>query len=194
MIDRSSIQMIRDLFGWFIIISFIATLFILYNHFDLENSIARPKMPAIPIEDIDGLHPTVQEKGNELIQRAEKLGISVVITDDYRSADEQDRLYAQGRETAGAIVTNARGGQSMHNYGLAIDYAIKNKSGDVIWDIHYDGNGNGHSDWFEVAEIGKELGFRWGGDWSSFKDYPHLEMTFNYTLNDLQKGNHLLEQ
>ena len=58
----------------------------------------------------------------------------------------------------------------------------------MIWDIEYDGNGNGQSDWFEVAEIAKELGFQWGGDWRSFKDYPHLQMDFGLTINDLQEG------
>jgi peptidoglycan LD-endopeptidase CwlK len=62
------------------------------------------------------------------------------------------------------------------------------ENGNVIWDIEYDGNGNGQSDWFEVAEIAKELGFQWGGDWRGFKDYPHLQMDFGLTIDDLQKG------
>ncbi|MCG3055692.1 M15 family metallopeptidase, partial [Escherichia coli] len=49
-------------------------------------------------------------------------------------------------------------------------------NGDIIWDMEYDGNGNGKSDWMEVAEIGKELGFEWGGDWEGFKDYPHFQL------------------
>ena len=42
--------------------------------------------------------------------------------------------------------------------------------------------------WQRVAAIGKELGFKWGGDWSSFKDYPHLEMTGGLSYKQLQAG------
>ncbi|GAA0449393.1 MAG: M15 family metallopeptidase [Bacillota bacterium] len=42
--------------------------------------------------------------------------------------------------------------------------------------------------WKRVAAIGKSLGFEWGGDWSSFKDYPHLQMTGGLTLSQLQAG------
>ncbi len=45
--------------------------------------------------------------------------------------------------------------------------------------MEYDGNQNGKSDWLEVVEIAKTLGFEWGGDWKRFKDYPHLEMIPN---------------
>ncbi len=36
--------------------------------------------------------------------------------------------------------------------------------------------------------IAKELGFEWGGDWDHFKDYPHLEMRFGLTINELKRG------
>ncbi|WP_249596564.1 peptidoglycan-binding protein [Peribacillus frigoritolerans] len=42
--------------------------------------------------------------------------------------------------------------------------------------------------WKRVAAIGKELGFKWGGDWSGFKDYPHLEMTGGLSYSQLQAG------
>jgi peptidoglycan L-alanyl-D-glutamate endopeptidase CwlK len=54
--------------------------------------------------------------------------------------------------------------------------------------MDYDGNGNSKSDWKEVVEIAKNLGFEWGGDWAKFKDYPHLQMSFGLTINDLQNG------
>jgi peptidoglycan L-alanyl-D-glutamate endopeptidase CwlK len=49
-----------------------------------------------------------------------------------------------------------------------------------------DDNGNGEADWTEAVEIAKELGFSWGGDWPGFKDYPHLEMTFGLSLEELR--------
>ncbi|SVE43245.1 uncharacterized protein METZ01_LOCUS496099, partial [marine metagenome] len=39
-----------------------------------------------------------------------------------RTYAEQDDLYEQGRTEPGKIVTNARGGKSWHNFGLAIDF------------------------------------------------------------------------
>jgi peptidoglycan LD-endopeptidase CwlK len=134
------------------------------------------------------LHPVVRERSNQLIQQAADKGIVMVITDEFRSIDDQDRLYEQGRTVSGNIVTNARGGESFHNFGLAIDFAIKTPSADIIWDMQYDGNQNGISDWNEVVEMAKALGFEWGGDWAQFKDYPHLQMNFGLTLADLQNG------
>ena len=60
-------------------------------------------------------------------------GLDILIYCGYRSNDEQNELYKQGRETAGKIVTNARGGQSFHNYGRAIDF-VPLKMGEADWD------------------------------------------------------------
>nr|WP_042374996.1 M15 family metallopeptidase [Neobacillus jeddahensis] len=135
-----------------------------------------------------GLHPIVEERSSQLVQKSADKGINVIITDGFRSSKDQDRLYQQGRTADGNIVTNAKGGESYHNFGLAIDFAIKTPSGDVIWDMQYDGNNNGRPDWNEVVAIAKTLGFKWGGDWKQFKDYPHLEMDFGLTIADLQQG------
>ncbi|QUW23861.1 M15 family metallopeptidase [Sporosarcina sp. Marseille-Q4063] len=134
------------------------------------------------------LHPIVAEKVGILIEKTAEQKIKILITDDYRSYEEQDKLYDKGRRTSGKVVTHAVGGESFHNFGLAVDFALQLENGNVIWDIEYDGNRNGQSDWFEVAEIAKELGFQWGGDWRGFKDYPHLQMDFDLTINDLQEG------
>jgi peptidoglycan LD-endopeptidase CwlK len=134
------------------------------------------------------LHPLVKERSDQLVQQAAEKGIVVVITDGFRSAEEQDRLFEKGRSTEGNIVTYARGGESLHNYGLAIDFALRTPTQAVIWDMQYDGNQNGVADWDEVVELAKVLGFDWGGDWARFKDYPHLQMDFGLTLADLQNG------
>lgn len=167
-----------------IIILFLVLLFYVYNEWNGEHHLYMDEEAPHP----DGLHPLVEENKNKLIEIAASHGIEVIITQGFRSFEQQDSLYEQGRTKPGDIITNAQGGQSYHNYGLAIDYALRSTNGDIIWDIHYDGNNNGRSDWFEVADIAKELGFDWGGDWSNFKDYPHLQMTFGLSLNQLQRG------
>ncbi len=149
------------------------------------------RKPAPPITE---LHPVVKEKTNQLVENVGKLGITIVITDGFRSDDEQDKLYDQGRTSKGPVVTQVRGGGSYHNYGLAIDFALQTKNGRVVWDMELDGNRNGEPDWFEVVAVAKELGFSWGGDWKSFKDYPHLQMDFGYSISELQRGYHPPEQ
>jgi len=137
---------------------------------------------------ITGLHPVVAESEKLLVRKAARRGIEIVITHDFRSIEEQDALYNQGRSIAGNIVTNAKGGESYHNYGLAIDFALQTPEGDVVWDMERDDNGNGKADWLEVVELAKELGFTWGGDWANFPDYPHLQMDFGLSINDLKRG------
>ncbi|MFX3673538.1 MAG: M15 family metallopeptidase [Paenisporosarcina sp.] len=150
---------------------------------EMENKEIRETRP-LP----SGLHPIVEGKSKELIDQANEIGISILITDGFRSVESQNEIYEKGRNEVGAIVSYAKGGQSYHNYGLAIDYALQNTNGDISYDLQQDANGNGEADWFEVASIGKELGFKWGGDWRGFKDYPHLEYTFGLSISELQEG------
>lgn len=136
----------------------------------------------------DELHLVVDENKNILLEQSADIDIDVVITDGIRPVEEQNELYAEGQSVGGDVVTNARGGESYHNYGLAIDYALRKPGGKIIWDTEYDGNGNGRADWLEVAELAKDLGFEWGGDWERFPDYPHLQMDFDLSIEELQKG------
>lgn len=139
-------------------------------------------------ENLKNLHPAVEAGAKDLIRLSHSCyNIDIRITQGYRTKKQQDALYEQGRSRAGEIVTNARGGESMHNYGLAFDF-VQMVDGDISYDLEYDGNNSGKSDWREVAAVGKALGFEWGGDWKRFVDYPHFEMTFGYSLDDLQAG------
>lgn len=147
-----------------------------------------PDTENIPAAPITELHPVVFTKQNELISEAGKAGITILITDGFRSNEDQDAIYAKGRTTEGKIVTQVQGGQSYHNYGLAIDFALRTKKGEVVWDMKYDGNKNGQADWMEVVAIAKRLGFTWGGDWKNFPDYPHLQIDFGYSIRQLRNG------
>ena len=78
-------------------------------------------------------------------------------------------------------MTNARGGESLHNYGLAVDYVIVSDDGRrAIWTVN--------SKWKRVAAIAKTIGFAWGGDFTTFRDYPHLQMTGGLSIKELQSG------
>ncbi|MGE6376027.1 peptidoglycan-binding protein [Peribacillus muralis] len=137
------------------------------------------------------MNPVVKASAVEMIQRAYTEGIKVQLSAGHRSMEEQAVLYGQGRvysyngknysNPAKPVVTNAKPGQSYHNFGLAIDFFIVSDDGTkAIWTVN--------SRWKRVAAIGKELGFEWGGDWRAFKDYSHLEMTGGLTYTQLQAG------
>jgi hypothetical protein len=103
-----------------------------------------------------------------------ELCIKLRVAQALRTIQEQDALYAQGRSKPGIIVTNAKGGESKHNFGKAIDVYMVNCDGTI--DLN-----NRVPD--KVAKIGKEEGLEWGGDWTKknkkgkvFKDYPHFEI------------------
>lgn len=128
-----------------------------------------------------GMDSVVKESALEVIKRAYKEGILVQLSAGFRSYAEQNALYAQGRTKPGNIVTNAKGGYSNHNFGLAIDYFLVSDDGNTaLWTVN--------DKWRRVATIGKDLGFAWGGDWSSFRDYPHLEMTGGLSTAQLRAG------
>lgn len=159
-------------------------LLFVWIQYEIEKKEIREERP-LP----SGLHPIVEEKRDKLIDQANVIGISILITDGFRSIESQNDIYEKGRSDEGAIVSYARGGESYHNYGLAIDYAILNKDGTISYDLQRDGNGNGEADWYEVARIAKELDFLWGGDFQGgFKDFPHLEYTFGLSIRELQNG------
>jgi peptidoglycan L-alanyl-D-glutamate endopeptidase CwlK len=108
-----------------------------------------------------------------------------------RTFAEQDALFAQGRTKPGKRVTNARGGQSYHNYGLAIDIVLlvdKDKNGTfetAAWDLKTDFDGDKKADWMEVVQVFKRYGFEWGGDWK-FVDAPHFQKTFGKSIYELR--------
>jgi peptidoglycan L-alanyl-D-glutamate endopeptidase CwlK len=109
-----------------------------------------------------------------------------------RTFAEQDALFAQGRTAPGKIVTRARGGQSYHNYGLAIDIVLlvdRDRNGtfeSAAWDTKTDFDGDKRSDWMEVVDIFKRYGWEWGGDWK-FVDAPHFQKTFGKSIRELQQ-------
>ncbi len=121
------------------------------------------------------LLPLVKRKVDAFVKDAELFGLPIRITEGFRSFERQNELYAQGRTKSGNIVTNAKGGQSNHNYGCAIDIVFRK--------LGYDAS---NDQWLALASIAERHGFEWGGDWNEFVDKPHFEMTLGYTLSDFQ--------
>lgn len=124
----------------------------------------------LTIKRIELLHPFIKHDVKNWYLEINKrlpVGVRLRFTHTYRSIEEQNALYNQRPK-----VTNAKGGQSIHNYGLAFDIVIlKMVNGKWVADWNVD------KYWVQVAEYFKDKGFTWGGDWTSFRDYPHFELT-----------------
>jgi len=151
-----------------IMVATIIIASVLFKNTNMENDIVEKTWDPKTDAKIQGLHPLIRAKASKFINEVEKrLGKRLRITDGYRTFAEQNKLYAQGRTTAGKKVTNAKGGQSYHNYALAFDCYFT-KDGKVDFS---------HAITPEVAKIGNELGLEWGGNWKSLKDYPHFQLT-----------------
>jgi peptidoglycan L-alanyl-D-glutamate endopeptidase CwlK len=116
---------------------------------------------------ISTLHPRLRDKARQLVQSASTKGIKIKVISGLRTYDEQNSLYAQGRSSSGKIVTNARGGYSNHNFGVAFDVGVFSTDGKYI---------DESPAYKTVGQLGKALGFEWGGDWSSIQDQPHFQL------------------
>ena len=116
---------------------------------------------------ISTLHARLRDKARQLVQSAATKGIKIKIISGLRTYDEQNALYAQGRTSSGKIVTNARGGYSNHNFGVAFDIGVFSADGKYL---------DESPSYKTVGQLGKSLGFEWGGDWSSIQDQPHFQL------------------
>lgn len=133
------------------------------------------------LSNIGKVESFVKDKAIEIIKEAYQERILVQFSSGLRTFKEQDALYAKGRTAPGSIVTNAKAGQSVHNYGLALDFFLVSEDGQkALWTVN--------DKWKRVVVIGKSLGFDWGGEWTNFKDYAHLEFTQGLTWQDLKAG------
>lgn len=142
------------------------------------------------------LKPIVAFKRDQLVKIMAAVGHPITVTDESRTFEEQDALYAIGRTKPGSIVTNAKAGESLHNFDVAFDVAFTTKTG-----ITYDGP------WQMLGTVGTILGLEWGGwpdkatmaaniegdvespvSWPGFIDKPHFQYLAGYTLENFQKG------
>lgn len=129
--------------------------------------------------NLNDLVPIVKTKAEAFIAACAAQGIDVLITSTYRDAESQNALYAQGRTSPGVRVTNAKAGQSWHNWRCAFDFVP------VV---------NGKAQWNDLAtfdrcgEIAESVGLEWAGRWKSFKELAHCQYTGGLTLADFQAG------
>ena len=129
---------------------------------------------------LDDLVPPAKQRAQAFVDAAKAKGIDLLVTSTYRDNESQAALYAQGRTTPGDVVTNAKPGQSWHNYRCALD-VVALVNGKPIWNKK-------DPIWQKIGEIGKSCGLEWAGDWKDFKEFPHFQYTGGMTLAQLQQG------
>ena len=107
-----------------------------------------------------------------------KYGCDYKFISGNRTYAEQNALYAQGRTKPGNRVTNAKGGQSNHNFGIAVDAGVF-KDGKYLDDTSPRTAENVHRD---VSKLISKYDLEWGGDWKSIVDIPHFEIDTGFTM------------
>ena len=126
-------------------------------------------------KNLKTLLPEAEVHARRFLQAVLDAGYDVQVLDGTRTFAEQDGLYAQGRTKPGKKVTNARGGQSNHNYGIAWDIGLF-KDGDYLEESPL---------YRKVGKIGKAFGLEWGGDWKNPVDEPHYQIRVGVSVAGL---------
>lgn len=133
--------------------------------------------------DIEELLPPVKSLAEAFIAECKRQGINVLITSTYRDRESQAALYAQGRTLPGRKVTNAKPGQSWHNWRVAFDF-VPIVNGKAQW---------GDAALFErCGVIAESVGLEWAGRWNGFPELAHCQYTGGLTLADMQAGKQVL--
>lgn len=101
-------------------------------------------------------------------ERCKAAGIDVLVYCTLRPNAEQDAIYAQGRSKPGDIVTWAKGGQSAHNHGLALDF-VPLVNGKPQWTP-------GSALYLQAIALAEAEGMESAARWPRTKrEYPHLQ-------------------
>jgi hypothetical protein len=125
---------------------------------------------------INNLHPKVQDRFRYFFKEVENMGYRIVPTSGYRDFFKQSQLKNKNKK-------NASPGHSPHNYGIAMDLNIVGPDG--TW---YK-KATPKSKWEEtgIPQLGKSLGFRWGGDFKTYHDPIHFDLAKEYSVSQMRK-------
>ena len=140
---------------------------------------------------VEALRDDVSARAKSALAELDAGGVPYAVTFTLRTQAEQIALFAQGRETLEMVnakrykaqmppiteadnaytVTQCDGinNYSPHQQGRAID-VVPSENGSPVWPDHADPR------WQQISAPFKEWGFKWGGDWTDFPDFPHYEI------------------
>jgi len=128
---------------------------------------------------LEDLHPKVAKLCDQFIKKCKSQNIDILITSTYRDHASQNALYAQGRTAPGKKVTNAKAGQSFHNWKCAFDFCPL---------VNGKPNWNDTALYTKCGEIAESVGLEWAGRWKTFKELAHCQYAGGLTLKDFQQG------
>lgn len=129
----------------------------------------------MPSKNVEDLHPILQPLCDTFLSQCSEAGLDIRLLMTYRTPEEQNKIYAQGRTAPGKIVTSLRGDKSKHCFKLGDLPAAKAFDFGVFDNGKYIGDGN-DSRYLEAGKIGEALGLVWGGRWKKPFDPSHLEI------------------
>ena len=136
--------------------------------------------------DIVHMEPLVVRKMNELVARRKAAGRPILVTQGFRTDAEQDYDYAQGRTRPGRIITNAKGGQSFHCYGVAFDICFLKNGRAWYPQTTFKFLPEYKATWGALIADAAFLGLEHGD--RGYVDFPHFQMRLGYSLLDFQKA------
>lgn len=134
--------------------------------------------------NIASVLPFMQKRARQILQicasREKDIGLHGQVLSGTRTYAEQGTLFSQRPK-----VTNARGGQSNHNFGIAIDIGLFDTNGRYLTG-QKKGDEKAYTDLAAIVKAAvKDID--WGGDWRSIKDNPHYEFHTGMTLSAVRK-------
>jgi hypothetical protein len=142
-----------------------------------------PASPATSLTEqrLGQVHPALAARVRKMIHLLAEAGTEIIVSQGLRTWEEQDALYAKGRTVSPIgkkyIVTKAKGGESFHNFGLAVDIVVLDALRKADWDLRHPG-------WAAAGKAGQSVGLEWGGDWKGFRDVPHFQYTGDLGLQE----------
>jgi len=147
---------------------------------------------------IEDLHPTAQVKFNAWLKDCDDAGIDVLVYCTFRSSAEQDNEYKIGRTVKGLGVTkvnpmgrtttNAKGGESFHQYRVAID-CVPLQNGKALWNGDLPSTPHDDKLYEQMAKLGAKHGIEWSGNWKGkLKEKAHFQYTEGLTIKDFKAG------
>lgn len=125
------------------------------------------------------LATAAQQQARVCIRHILNSGLIARIISGTPTYEEQNTLYRKGRfNNPGPRVTNARGGESNHNFGVAWDIGIFTTGGGYLTDgIQYT----------QAGQAGKSTLVEWGGEWIKFVDKPHYQLRMPIPVSELRR-------
>ena len=123
--------------------------------------------------------PILADKIRTMAMMLEQEGIVIRVVQGLRSWSEQDSLYAQGRTKPGQIVTNCKGGDSWHNFGMAVDCVPSQFGPDQPYTPDWNDN---HPLWKRMEAVAASLGLTVGAEFRTFPDNPHFQLTGQFPV------------